>query len=196
MIKTTSSDREVNMGFFDFSTGDAVEDQGVNLFKAASVVGREMCCSYGVIGRLHGAVLVEAARAEMIVTSALMHCVTCRFLHEYLARNPHASKTDYQKFCYSACNAGREYYGQEFAVIMQRGQEHLYSDDAANRIAMDAGDSLGLQMSLTVECVDWCLKMLNDGVPSDMMTRNQMAFLMVTHAFDVFATQQKLKIKF
>lgn len=179
-----------------FSTGDSIGAQGADLFNAAFAVGREMCCDNGVIGRIRNATLVEVPRAEMIVIVALMHCVMSRFLMDYLNGNPNASRADYQKFCYSACNSGRDCYGQEFAAIMQEGHEHLYSDDAQNRIAMDAGDSLGAQMSLTVECVDWCLKMLNGGVPSDMMTRNQMAFLMVTHAFDVFATRQKLKIKF
>ena len=185
------------MGIFDsFVASDPVEKKGIAFFKSAVPIGTEMCRINGVIGQIPSAVAIEPEKAEMIVVVALLHCTMCRFLLGYLSENPQASQASYRKFCYAVCNAGKDYYGADFATVMQAGQEFLYSRDAQNRIMIDARDSLSLQMSVTVECVDWCFRMLNHGKQTDMLVKDQVAFLRVVHRFDVFATCQMRAISF
>lgn len=186
------------MGLFDmFGGSETVDKRGDAAFTAATLFAIEMC-QHGSIAQAIGAIGVKDMAATMIVSSALLHAALFCTSFDYIARNNRQIPQETFVTMFNAISqAGDKQFKGGFCRVWQFSNRCIHSPEAEQRIMGDAnGNAVSLRMSALVECVSWALQALNRGMPSSLMTRNQMAFLRIVQDFDAFCVKVAPELKF
>lgn len=173
------------------SVGELAE----RLISEATPVATELC-QHGAMASLSCVVGVEAERATIVATIGLLQGMLFRTGYTYRECNEREVPTWLRKRITNAiARAGDLRFSNRFSTAWQDAEIALHTKEAIMRIDADGhGDPFRQRASSTVECVNWTLKELNAGGPSDLIISNRLLFWEIVAAFSFFSLRNERMI--
>lgn len=157
------------------------------LISEAVPIATELC-QHGAMSRLASVVCGDAEKATIVVTIGLLQGLL--FLGEYLYRESNEQDVPTwlrMRVINAIARTGDARFFNRFSDVWRSADTILHTNEATLRINKDGhGDPIQQRYSSIVECVNWALKELDAGRPSNLMVSNQLLFMEIVQTFGFF----------